>query len=140
MLPELPRPVSMTDLHCLAERMGVTIRRVPAGPGVPAAYYDHHARTIYTRREQTVESYRTALAHELGHAYYGHHPPASRAEHSRQEAQADRYAANLLISPTEYALAERLYGPHPGAIADELEVTRHLVEVWQATHERTRAS
>ncbi|MDN8624550.1 ImmA/IrrE family metallo-endopeptidase [Corynebacterium kroppenstedtii] len=70
------------------------------------------------------------LAHELGHAIHGdlgHGTP-------RQEARADRFAANLLITEDEYRQAEILYGPHPGAIAHELGVTNHLVAVWRNTH------
>ena len=38
----------------------------------------------------------------------------------------------MLISPVEYAAAERTYGPHPARIAHELGVTVHLVDVWRA--------
>lgn len=73
-----------------------------------------------------------ALAHELGHAHYndppGHDP--------RFEARADRFAAQLLISPIDYALAERAYGPHPSRLAAELGVTLHLINVWRDLHER----
>ncbi|QGH68566.1 ImmA/IrrE family metallo-endopeptidase [Pseudactinotalea sp. HY158] len=72
---------------------------------------------------------RCTLAHEMGHWWHGHDWTRDH-DQLRDERQADAYAARLLISPAEYALAERL-NPHPGAIAKELEVTRHLVEVWQ---------
>lgn len=47
-----------------------------------------------------------ALAQELGHAHYG--APASHRP--RYELRANRFAARLLISPVEYAMAERAYG------------------------------
>lgn len=74
---------------------------------------------------------REALAHELGHAHYGH---AHGIGHSSPvlERQADLYAARLLISPAEYALAEALH-PHPGAIAKELGISQYLIELWQGT-------
>lgn len=74
---------------------------------------------------------REVLAHELGHAWYGHDWRNPHDE-ERDERQADLYAARLLISPTEYALAEELH-PHPGAIAKELGVSQHLIELWQGT-------
>ncbi|MEH0147430.1 ImmA/IrrE family metallo-endopeptidase [Corynebacterium sp. Q4381] len=69
------------------------------------------------------------LAHELGHA--ASDDPAGHQ--SRYEMRADLYAANLLINPQEYAELEMIYDGHPGAIAAELGVTIHLLEVWQAT-------
>jgi hypothetical protein len=54
------------------------------------------------------------------------------------ERAADMTAANMLISHTDYAAAEALYGPHPGAIARELGVTTHTLAVWRDTYERTR--
>ena len=54
----------------------------------------------------------------------------------RYEARADRFAAKLLVSPVEYALAEQTYGPHPARIAHELGVTTHIVKVWRAMNER----
>ncbi|WP_207632094.1 ImmA/IrrE family metallo-endopeptidase [Occultella kanbiaonis] len=68
----------------------------------------------------------STFGHELGHAHYGDEestPPAER--------RADRHAARLLITPGDYAAAEAVAGPHAGAIARELGITRHLVEVWQ---------
>lgn len=72
---------------------------------------------------------REVIAHELGHAHYGH---AAGAMHEIEELelQADLYAARILISPTEYAFAESLC-EHPGAIAKHLGVSRRLVELWR---------
>lgn len=69
-----------------------------------------------------------ALAHELGHAHYGH-PPGHFGPH---EIQADRFAARLLISPTEYATAEAIYGPHPARLAAELGVTQKIITTFQS--------
>lgn len=44
--------------------------------------------------------------------------------------------ARWLICPVEYKLAERLHGPHEGALAHELGVTTHLIRVWRGLHER----
>lgn len=71
------------------------------------------------------------LAHELGHALQRHHACSD----GKQERQADKWAANTLIDVDEYAQAEILHDGHPGAIADELGVTRHIVEAWQSIYE-----
>lgn len=81
---------------------------------------------------------REVLAHELGHVYHGHdwrHPH----DEARDERQADAYAARLLISPLEYAAAERVYGPHLGALAEALHVSVEIVQAWRRTH-RSRAA
>lgn len=75
---------------------------------------------------------RSALAHELAHMVFRHPPKAT----PRQELQADRFAAKLLITEADYARAEAIYGPSPQQIAAELNVTNHLLAVWRAMHER----
>lgn len=82
------------------------------------------------RRTETVQ--RVTLAHELGHAHYGHTWTDDIRQHAAHERLADRFAARRLISLARYAAAERLVGPHPGAIARELEVTTRVVEAWRA--------
>ena len=71
------------------------------------------------------------LAHELGHVHHGHTPGAVGWWSTRQELQADRFAARLLVSPVEYEAVERLYGPSICGLAHELGVTRRVVEVWR---------
>jgi Zn-dependent peptidase ImmA (M78 family) len=82
------------------------------------------------KRTETVQ--RVTLAHELGHAHYGDIWTDGAREHAVRERLADRYAARLLITPAPYGAAERLVGPHVGAIARELEVTTGVVEAWRA--------
>lgn len=70
---------------------------------------------------------RCTLAHELGHWAKGHCGCGGK-----EELQADRWAASYLISGLEFRMAAELHDGHPGAIAEALGVTRHLVEVyWQ---------
>jgi len=73
---------------------------------------------------------RCTIAHEMGHWHYGHDWTRDH-DRARDERQADLYAAKLLISPLEYALAEQVVGPHPTPLARELGVTPQLVRVWQ---------
>jgi Zn-dependent peptidase ImmA (M78 family) len=70
---------------------------------------------------------RSVIAHELGHAHYGHDCSSERGER-----EADRWAANLLIDPEHYAQLE-----HEGAdlhtIAEGLNVTLDVVHSFR-TH------
>ena len=88
------------------------------------------------RRSTTMQ--RVTLAHELGHAHYGHTWTGDAVLHARHERVADEYAAELLIRSRDYALAERIAGPHLGGLARELGVTTRIVEAWQRQAERTR--
>lgn len=110
------------DLHVeVLDDMGEHLRGV----------YDHEGATIFLNARLTVAQMRCTLAHELGHAWHQHrwvgHPHVDR----EAERRADEHAAQLLINPRDYARAERLYGPHAGAIAVELEVSPDVVTVWR---------
>lgn len=74
---------------------------------------------------------RTALAHELGHIHY-HHDWRCPHDRQRDETLADQFAADLLIDPHEYAIAEVMYG-NTIAIAHELEVPVRLINIWQTS-------
>lgn len=93
------------------------------------------SRTISLRADLPARARRCTLAHELGHAVLGHEASESLPQWvvEKQERAADRWAAETLIDEDAYRSAENALGPHPGAIATELGVTVHLVEVWQAT-------
>lgn len=73
-----------------------------------------------------------ALAHELGHAHYNDPP----GHHGPNETRAHKFAARLLISPSEYATAEALYGPHPARLAHELGVTIEVIKTWQSLYQQ----
>lgn len=100
--------------------------------GGPKAAWLPHQRAVSIQVGLDDITALCSLAHELGHAHYGDPPGCD----PRLEARADRFAARLLISPVEYAAAERAYGPHPAHIARELGVTTHLVQVWRAIHDQ----
>lgn len=127
---------SAVELHLLAESMGVQLRRHTGGP---PGWYDHHRRIISTRRGQSIGQYKSVLAHELGHAHHGDTPTGNGHYDQRQERRADEYAARLLISPIEFEAAATWHHGHLPAIADELEVTQHLLRTWTTLTERTAA-
>ncbi|OFQ42282.1 ImmA/IrrE family metallo-endopeptidase [Corynebacterium sp. HMSC076D02] len=116
--------------------MGVQLRRHTGGP---PGWYDHRRRIISTRRGMSIQQYRSVLAHELGHAHYGDTPTGNGHYDQRQERRADEYAAQLLINPTDFKAAAIWHHGHLPAIADELEVTKHLLRVWKA-HYQTKAA
>lgn len=128
--------ISAVELHLLAESMGVQLQRHTGGcPG----WYDHHRRVISTRRGQSIAQYKSVLAHELGHAHYGDTPTGNGHFDQRQERRADEYAAQLLINPHDFEAAAIWHHGHLPAIADELEVTQHILKTWQSLYERTAA-
>lgn len=128
--------ISAARLHLLAESMGVQLKRHTGGcPG----WYDHRRRIISTRRGQSISQYKSVLAHELGHAAHGDTPTGNGHFDQRQERRADEYAARLLINPTDFESAAIWHHGHLPAIADELEVTQHLLKTWQSLYERQAA-
>lgn len=119
------------NLEMLAALHGITITTHTGGE--KGRWYSD-TRTISLRKDLHPTLRYCTLAHELGHALNNHDSKAEAWLRDRQEREADIFAANVLIDPSEYKSAELLYGPHPGAIAQELGVTNHLVTVWQNTH------
>jgi Zn-dependent peptidase ImmA (M78 family) len=101
-------------------------------------YHSSGLILLNPRRTETVQ--KVTLAHELGHAHYGHTWTDEPRERLARERIADRFAARLLISPREYAQAERLVGSHPGALARELGVTAAVVETWRGEAQRLGAA
>jgi Zn-dependent peptidase ImmA (M78 family) len=98
----------------------------------------HSTGLVLLNPRRTLTVQRVTLAHELGHAYYGHTWTDDVVLHRRQERLADEHAAELLIRLDEYVVAETVAGPHVGALARELGVTSHIVEAWQRCANRTR--
>lgn len=84
--------------------------------------YSPEEDRIYFDLRLTPNERRTTIAHELGHAYYGH-----TATNPARERQADTYAAELLIDPQEYAMLERISCDRD-FLADELRVTVDLID------------
>jgi Zn-dependent peptidase ImmA (M78 family) len=123
---------NMTDkrlewLEGLAHAAGITIIYKPLRPDLKG-YYTHSKCSITVSSQLTTAHTVGTLAHELMHALHNHEGP----QPDSVEARVDRMAARLLVSPSEYAEAERLYGPHAGAIAKELDLPLWVVRAWQA--------
>ncbi|WP_313276836.1 ImmA/IrrE family metallo-endopeptidase [Timonella senegalensis] len=120
----------MDRLLTLADADGVRV--MWRNLGKRRGEYKHTARLITINPRMSDLLQRSTLAHELGHAYYGDQWTDDPAVKDAQERRANRYAARLLISPLEYAVAEAMVGPSVGALAKELGVSTYIVEAWQA--------
>lgn len=122
-------------LEVMAESLGITIRSHHGGE---KARWHPDSQVITLQKGLGPTNRVCSLAHELGHAALRHYvgDDIHTRLHSRQEREADEWAAKFLISTDEYARTEQLYGSHPGVLARELGVTVRLVEAWRTCHER----
>ena len=119
------------DLAIMADMLGVTLRKHDGGlPG----FYDHEARTISTRRGMSPALYRSTLAHELAHATYGDIPTGNGYYDEKQETRAHRFAAKLLINQDTFAADFAWCQGNLAELADELEITQHLLHVYLERH------
>lgn len=130
----------MKELETIAEKLGVAIAYTDKLPHDLDGAYLHHRKLILIRADLDYWSKRCALAHELGHAVYGDERCELPGQEPRLEKRADQWAAQFLITPEEYQGAEKLHGGHTGAIAYELGVTPHLINIWKNLYERNRSN
>lgn len=93
----------------------------------PGAWY-HRERLIVIDSGLTPVTQKCVLAHELVHVVRDDKGPQREAV----EVLVNREAARLLISPSEYALAERVYGPNCYCLAEELSVTENTIRSYQS--------
>jgi len=121
----------MQTLLRLADEYGVTVVAAPLPEDLLGCFLPRERRIYLDIRLTPIER-RSVLAHELGHVHLGHpraeHPSAQDIE--REERQADRFAAELLIDVAEYARLESI-SDDPEYLADELGVTPDLLEVYR---------
>lgn len=116
------------SLGQVARSLGVRITYANMPEGI-IGYYNPLEARVYADIRCTPDEKCSVIAHELGHVHHGH--TCDLGHDSPIERQADAYAAQLLIEPTEYARAELLYNGDVHAIADELCVTVDLVQAFQ---------
>lgn len=114
----------MLDMLDVARQRGVRVAWDDLG--------DRHGefdgqRTIALNNRRPEEVQRIVLAHELGHHHHGHQVTDDARLRARQEAEADRHAAVLLVDRWTHEHAERVYGPSEGAVAAELGVPTRFV-------------
>ena len=109
----------MTENDLIQELAGMGVHVVYLPYRLAGAYW-HDEGLIVIDSRQTRAGQLAALAHETIHARRG----ASGPQPSHVEDLVDELAAKLLISPIEYALAERVYGSRPAALADGRSVAQ----------------
>lgn len=91
--------------------------------------YKRQRRLIELNRNLTLRQLVPGLAHEFAHFVYD-----DGCSTAASERRAWEYAARMLLSAEEYANAERIVGPHPNAIAAELDLTSVIVDAWRRQH------
>lgn len=123
----------------LAAAMGLRVDELPVPADWPNGLWVQERQQIILRHDMDWVTRRCVLAHELGHAHHRDVRSGFDSIDSRAERRADAFAALLLISPAEYALAEELHGPSVAGLAHALDVTPHLIRVWRGHHERAPA-
>jgi Zn-dependent peptidase ImmA (M78 family) len=89
--------------------------------------YSRALNLIVVDREATYRVKRCALAHELVHWSHGDDGCNTRL-YLRAERRTRRETAMLLVSPSDYAIAEQIYEGDAFRIAAELDVTRQIVD------------
>lgn len=115
----------MRELIAHAMTLGVSVHVAHIEPPHRGFYDSARKIVVYDFNLTPIEA-RSVLAHELGHAFYDHQCYGN----ARFEADADYYAARLLIDPAEYMAAEAI-DPSVPAIADELGVEPRLVRAFE---------
>lgn len=126
----------ITKLLAMARSLGVGVVTATLPEGLLGCYV-HDLRRIYLTPRLTPFERCVVLAHELGHAHFGHSCRNGLTEtNSAHEFRADRYAARVLIDESELAALERVCDD-PYYLADELGVTVHFLE-WYREHHLTR--
>jgi Zn-dependent peptidase ImmA (M78 family) len=123
--------VTLEDLITAAEEIGLYVKWRDLGRRSGEL---RRSGLVLLNHRKSVLTQRCTLAHEMGHWSLGHDWSLYH-DVERDEREADAYAAKLLIRPVDYALAERTHGPHPGALARELDVSRRLVAAMETVRE-----
>lgn len=116
--------VTEEDLITACARVDVHVVFVPFP--LAGAYYHDDGLIVIDSRLPTA-SQRATLAHEYVHALRGH----DGCQSASVERCVDRQAARLLISPAEYALAERLHEGNAVGVADELHLPTWTVDAYR---------
>lgn len=114
--------------HCAD--LGIPVEWDDLGPQRRGTCQVIRGRIILNRR-LTMAQAASTLAHEVGHWVFGDVRSTPQAERRAWE-----YGASLIVSPAEYAAAERVVGHHTSALAIELGVTPRLIEEWRRWWER----
>ena len=114
------------DPYTHAETLGIEVIHRPISKMNGLWIPDHNV--IVIRSGMKVAYDVSTLAHELGHAKYGHRDGRPKHEH-----QADKFASDSLIDVDEAAELMQ-WVPDCERMALELGVTARLLRVWMGSH------
>jgi hypothetical protein len=109
--------------HCAD--LGIDVEWRDLGSARRGGYGWQDNTIVLSPRLTTVQAV-CSLWHELGHHRFG-----DRCSSKAGEARAWQYAAAVLVTPAEYAEAERLVGSHENALALHLRVTVRVIRSWR---------
>lgn len=113
------------NMLLLADVLGVRVESASLPPDV-CGLYDDRRRLIILDARLNWRQEACALRHELFHAQY--HDPGCGSEYGMAcERRCRRETARALISPAEYAMAERMFDADPWNMAVELGVTMQVL-------------
>lgn len=123
----------MQALLQLADDLGLTVveRNVRHTSG-----YRPGDRTIYLTPRMPRRAARSVLAHEIAHHVLEHRPSQFGPVRSRQEREANEWAASHLISRESYIETERLREGHLESMAFDLDVAAELLAVYRSMMRR----
>lgn len=120
-------------LETLAHNMGITVIETSKLGSTLNACFHPPTQTIFIKIGLDPVTRRCAIAHELGHAHYGHDCPTPGAER-----QADEWAAQQLLDVGDVEVVGWECEGSAAAMAAELGVTPHLLDLWMRMYERGR--
>lgn len=122
-----------TQLEKLATTMGIQLINSNRLDIAFNAVWHPTTKTIVVRYGLDPTTRVCAIAHELGHAHYGHN-----CSNEQAEREADEWAALHLLDFRTVKAAAYACDHNPGAIAAELGVTPRLLAVWMRLYESGR--
>lgn len=128
---------STTDPWRLAADLGLTIIE---SRGQDAGGYRPDDQTIRLAPHLSRRVARSVLMHEIAHHILGHRPSIFGPVRERQEAAANRWAAQHLITSVDYADAEQRRDGHAPAMAYDLGVMTEIVETYRSMLLRTETA
>lgn len=115
----------MRDLLGKAAEYGLEVHGAHL-EGDKIGVYAPELRRIYFDLDLSAAERRSVIAHEIGHAHYGH-----VCDSTWNERQADTFAATLLINPAWYAELE-VINSDASWIAEEMNVAPWVIEDYRA--------
>lgn len=129
--------ITIDVLERQAEAMGLKVLESDI-PGTTCGLYCDRLRTIWLANWLNDRQRLCTLCHELVHAKYRDLGCGTRFG-VKCERRARRETALMLISPSEFAMAEEVYGDNAWMMAAELGVTIQVLEDYRRLlEERSR--